>query len=46
MRIEEVVLRLWKVSMVEATDVAKCEVFHLTLKRALQAEMKLCVSCG
>ncbi len=46
MRVEEVVLRLWKMPMVEAADVTKCQVFHLTLERALQAEVKLYVSCG
>ena len=46
MRVEEIMLRLWKVSMVKTADVAKCEVFHLTLERALQAKMELYVSCG
>jgi len=32
--------------MVEAADVGKRQVFHLTLERALQAQVKLYVSCG
>ncbi len=46
MLLQEVVLRLWKMSMVEAADVGKRQVFHLTLERALQAQVKLYVSCG
>lgn len=44
MLLQEVVLRIWKMPMMEAADVGKSQVFHLTQKRALQAQMY--VICG